>query len=86
MLFSSSTKNNTQVIFISYDELKDAKEAFINSKIAKKLGAIYLNEIKNWDSKGIRKEQTLYFQIQKIKIQNQNILVLDSVHKTFPVY
>ena len=80
MLFSSTTKINTQVIFISYGGLKDAKEAFINSF------AIYLNEIKNWDSKGIRKEQTLYFQIQKIKIQNQNILVLDSVHKTFPVY
>ena len=80
MLFSSTTKINTQVIFISYGGLKDAKEAFINSI------AIYLNEIKNWDSKGIRKEQTLYFQIQKIKIQNQNILVLDSVHKTFPVY
>ena len=80
MLFSSTTKINTQVIFISYGRLKDAKEAFINSI------AIYLNEIKNWDSKGIRKEQTLYFQIQKIKIQNQNILVLDSVHKTFPVY
>ena len=80
MLFSSTTKINTQVIFISYGGLKDAKEAFINSI------AIYLNEIKNWDSKGIRKEQTLYFQIQKIKIQNQNILVLDSVHKTFPVH
>ena len=80
MLFSSTTKINTQVIFISYGGLKDAKEAFINSI------AIYLNEIKNWDSKGIRKEQTLYFQIQKIKIQNQNILLLDSVHKTFPVY
>ena len=80
MLFSSTTKINTQVIFISYGGLKDAKEAFINSI------AVYLNKIKNWDSKGIRKEQTLYFQIQKIKIQNQNILVLDSVHKTFPVY
>ena len=53
MLFSSSTKNNTQVVFISYDGLKDVKEAFINSKLDKKLGATYLNEIKNWDSKGI---------------------------------
>ena len=86
MLFSSNTKNNTQVIFISYDGLKDAKEAFINSKIDKKLGAVYLNEIKNWDSKDIRKEHTLYFQIPKIKLQNQNILVLNSVHKTHPIY
>ena len=86
MLFSSSTKNNTQVVFISHDGLKDVKEAFINSKLDKKLGAAYLNEIKNWDSKGIWKEQTLYFQIQKIKIQNQSILVLDSVHKTYPIY
>ena len=62
MLFSSTTKINTQVICISYGGLKDAKEALINSI------AVYLNEIKNWDSKGIRKEQTLYFQIQKIKI------------------
>ena len=32
LLSSSSIKNDTQVIFISCDELKNAKEAFINSK------------------------------------------------------
>ena len=49
MLFSSSIKNNTQVIFLSCDGLKDAKEVFINLKLYKTLGAAYLNEIKNWD-------------------------------------
>ena len=49
MLFSSSIKNNARVIFLSCDILKDAKEAFINSKLYKTLGVVYLNEIKNWD-------------------------------------
>ena len=51
LLFSSSVKNNTQVIFISCDRLKDAKETFINSKLYKTLGVVYLNKIKNWDAK-----------------------------------
>ena len=49
LLFSSSIKNDTQVIFLSCDRLKDAKEAFINSKLYKTLGVDYLNEMRNWD-------------------------------------
>ena len=30
LLFSSSIKNDTQVIFLLCDGLKDAKEAFVN--------------------------------------------------------
>ena len=49
LLFSSSIKNDTQVIFLLCDGLKDAKEAFVNWKLYKTLGVVYLNEIKNWD-------------------------------------
>ena len=48
LLSSSSIKNDTQVIFTSCDELKNAKEAFINSKLYKTLGVVYLNK-KNWN-------------------------------------
>ena len=49
LLFSSSIKNDTQVIFLSCDRLKDGKEAFINLKFYKTLGVVYLNEMRNWD-------------------------------------
>ena len=45
LLISSSIKNNTQVIFLLCDGLKDAKETFINSKLYKILFVVYLNEI-----------------------------------------
>ena len=47
LLFSSSIKNDTQVIFLLCDRLKSAKEAFINSKLYKTLGVVYLNEMRN---------------------------------------
>ena len=55
LLSSSSIKSNPQVIFISCDELKNEKKAFINSEHYKTLGVVYLNK-KNWNLiKGIRK-------------------------------
>ena len=86
MLFSSSIKNNTQEIFLLCDELKDAKEAVINSKLYEILGVVCLNEIKNWDLiKGHSKKQT-YFQIQKTKTGKENILLLHLIDKTYLIY
>ena len=54
--------NETQVIFLSCDGLKDAKESFINSKLYKALGVVYLNKIKNWDLiKGHSKRANVIF-------------------------
>ena len=62
LLFSSSIKNDTQVIFLLCDGLKDAKEAFVNWKLYKTLGVVYLNEIKNWDLiKGHSKRANVLF-------------------------
>ena len=44
------------------DGLKDAKEAFINSKLYKTFNVVYLNEIKNWDLiKGYSKGANIIF-------------------------
>ena len=40
---------SSSIMFLSFDGLKDAKEAFRNSKLYKTLGVIYLNGIENWD-------------------------------------
>ena len=62
LLFSSNIKNNTQVTFLLCGGLKDAKEAFINSKLYETLGAVYSNEIKNWDLiKGHSKRANVIF-------------------------
>ena len=62
MLFSSSIKNNTHVTFLLCGGLKDPKEAFINSKLYKTLGAVYSNEITNWDLiKGHSKRANVIF-------------------------
>ena len=54
--------NETQVIFVSCDGLKDAKESFINSNLYKALGVVYVNKIKNWDLiKGHSKRANVIF-------------------------
>ena len=47
LLFSTNLKNNTNVIFITCDSLSDAKNAFINSRLYKTLGVVYLSKIKD---------------------------------------
>ena len=47
--FSSNLENDTDVFFVTYDGLSDAKEALINSKIYKSLGVVYLSKIKYWN-------------------------------------
>ena len=46
LLFSSNLQNDTDVIFITCNGLSDAREALINSKLYKALGAVYLSEEK----------------------------------------
>ena len=49
LLFSSNLENDTNVIFITFDGLSDAKDALINSKVYKTFGVVHLSEIKNWN-------------------------------------
>ena len=54
LLFSSSIKEDTKIIFITINGLKDAKDILINRKILQGIGVIYISEIENWDK--IKKE------------------------------
>ena len=45
LLFSSTIKNETDIIFVSCD----AKEALINSKLETVLGVRYLSQLKDWE-------------------------------------
>ena len=47
LLFSSNLESDTDVIFVTYNGLSDAKEAVINSKIYQPLGVVHHSEIKN---------------------------------------
>ena len=49
LLFSTNLQNNTDVIFVTCNNLMEAKTALINSKLYKTLGVVYLSEIKDWD-------------------------------------
>ena len=62
LAFSSNFENNTDVIFVSWKGLNDAKEALINSKLQAVLGVCYLNEIKSWElGKGQpKRSQTIF--------------------------
>ena len=69
LLFSSSIKEDTKVIFITTNGLNDAKDILINGKIFQGVGVIYISEIENWN---------------KIKKESQwtNLILTDSV---FPI-
>ena len=54
LLFSSSIKEDTKIIFITTNGLNDAKDILINGKIFQGIGVIYISEIENWDK--IKKE------------------------------
>lgn len=54
LLFSSLMESETATIFITANELIDAKEIVINGKFFKAIGAIYTTEIENW--KEIKKQ------------------------------
>ena len=49
LLFSSSIKEDTKIIFITTNGLNDAKYILINRKIFPGIGVIYISEIENWD-------------------------------------
>ena len=49
LLFSSSIKEVTKVIFITTNGLNGAKDILINSKIFQGIGIIYISEIENWN-------------------------------------
>ena len=47
LLFSSSIKEDTKVIFTTTNGLNDTKDILINGKIFQGVGVIYISEIKN---------------------------------------
>ena len=49
LLFSSSIKEDTKIIFITTNGLNDAKDILINGKIFQGISVIYISEIENWD-------------------------------------
>ena len=49
LLFSSSIKEDTKIIFIAINGLNEAKDILINRKIFQGIGVIYIPEIENWD-------------------------------------
>ena len=49
LLFSSSIKEDTKIIFITTNGLNDAKYILINGKIFQGISVIYISEIENWD-------------------------------------
>ena len=62
LLFSSSFKNDTEVIIVSSEGLSNAKEALINSKLHNVLGVCYLSELKDWaEIKGQSKRSQAIF-------------------------
>ena len=66
---------------MSRDALKNANEEFINSKLYRSLGVVYLIKVKNLDLiKGNSKSASVIFS------DSENILLLDLVHKMFLIY
>ena len=49
LLFSSSIKEDTKVIFVTTNGLNNAKDILINGKIFQGVGVIYISEIENWN-------------------------------------
>ena len=49
LLFSSSIKEDTKVIFITTNGLNDVKDILITGKIFQGIGIIYISEIENWN-------------------------------------
>ena len=67
LLFSSSMKEDTKIIFITTNGLNDTKDILINRKIFQGTGVIYISEIENCD---------------KIKKESHwtNVILTDSTH------
>ena len=61
-MFNSNFENQTDVIFSACGVLSNLREAFINLKSDKVLGAMFLSEIENWElAKGETKRSQAIF-------------------------
>ena len=49
ILFSSNIENETDVIFVTCDDLSNVNTALINKNLRDTLGVCYLHEIKDWN-------------------------------------
>ena len=70
LLLSLSIQQDTNVIFLATNGLKNAKDILLNGKIVQGIGVIYLSEISRWEN--IKKKHciglTQYFLIQFIQL------------------
>ena len=51
LLFSSAVEGDINAIFITTNDLNDAKQILIKRKLYKGIGVIFISEIENWDKK-----------------------------------
>ena len=61
MLFSASIENNTNLIFITANNLNGVKKAILNFKAYNILAEIDVSKIQNWEKK---KEQSIWVDVQ----------------------
>ena len=50
LLLSLSIQQDTNVIFLATNSLKNAKDILLNGKIVQGIGVIYLSEISRWEN------------------------------------
>ena len=67
LLFSLSIKKDTNVIFITTNELNNAKSVLINGKLYQGIGVTFISEIKDWEK-------------IKTKLHWTNVLLTDSIY------
>ena len=78
LLFSSSIKEDTKIIFNTKNGVNNAKDILINRKIFQGIGVIYIFKIENWDKIKIKNRIGLMLSSLNQYIQLlQNILLLD---------
>ena len=51
LLFSSAIEGDINAIFITTNDLNDAKQILVKRKLYKGIGVIFISEIENWDKK-----------------------------------
>ena len=83
MLFPASIKNNTNLIFITANNLNGVKKAILNFKTYNILAEIDVSKIRNWDKiKGQSIWVNVQFKYHK-EINNNNHLYFLFITRTF---
>ena len=83
MLFPASIKNDTNLIFITANNLRGVKKAILNYKICDILAEIGVSKINNWEK---IKEQSIWVNVQfkdHKEINNNNHLCFLFITRSF---